>query len=67
MTEEYYPRNCDKCGQPVPRDNSCVTVAELALDRFIGFVMDRHLYPTGGCEGSPSRVRLVESDEVWKR
>ena len=57
---------CDKCGIEVPIHNSALVLHELVIDGFIGFVMDRHLYPIDGCEGSPSRVKLVESDPKWK-
>jgi hypothetical protein len=56
---------CDKCGDHVPKENSAVLVQELATEGFAGFVLDRHLYPTGDCEGSPSRVTLVETDPAW--
>ena len=57
---------CDKCKKDVPRKNSALVLHELVVNQFIGFVMDRHLYPVDGCEGSPSRVKLVETNPIWK-
>lgn len=57
---------CDKCKKVVPRKNSVIVLHELVVNRFVGFVMDRHLYPVDGCPGSPSRVKLIESDQQWK-
>ena len=57
---------CDKCNQLVPISNSALAVDELATGRFAGAVKDRHLFPTDNCEGSPSRIRLVQSDPIWK-
>lgn len=58
---------CDKCGQPVSKNNSVVY-----LDLFTGNIdmidaKDRHIYPTKeGCEGSPSRVKLIQTNPVYK-
>ncbi len=60
-----YPAICDKCGQIVSVTNSATVVHEIATDSFIGFVKDRHLFPEGTCPGSPSRVKLVQSDPAW--
>jgi hypothetical protein len=59
---------CDKCGETVPANNSAL-LFDIKLDELnkrssqwlIHFPMDRHLYPTEKCVGSPSRVRLIES------
>jgi len=56
---------CDKCERAVPKHNSAVLLQEVATGRTAGFVMDRHLYPTDDCEGSPSRVHLAETDPAW--
>lgn len=54
-------RICDKCGQPVPAANSCRRYDEFT-QAFIpplqrpGDKEDRHLFPVGNCEGSPSRM-----------
>jgi len=53
---------CDKCGKSVPEKNSALRVQEEATQRFAGFVKDRHLFPSMKCEGSPSRVNLVQTD-----
>jgi hypothetical protein len=63
---------CDKCGLEVSPQNSVVefeiklTSLLRCTDVFnIGSLMtrqDRHLYPEGDCEGSPSRVQLINKD-----
>lgn len=62
--EDYIERRCDKCGQLVPKHNSAVQLQEIVTGS-VGFVRDRHLYPVEGCEGSPSRVKLIEEDQTW--
>jgi hypothetical protein len=59
--------NCDKCGKEVHKKNSAMWLevqatgnASLLLKK-----QDRHLYPYGDCEGSPSRVRLISRDLKW--
>lgn len=54
--------NCDKCGKPVPVNNSAAQLDALmgapnAIVVAIGF--DRHLVPVDGCEGSPSRAQYL--------
>lgn len=55
---------CDKCGKEVDRKNSVIEWRESG-GQILGLVKDRHLYPTQDCEGSPSRVKIVESDKHW--
>jgi len=57
---------CDKCGKEVDPTNSALKLQELVLGPFTaGFVSDRHLYPTGDCPGSPSRVVMIGNDPEW--
>lgn len=56
---------CDQCGQEVPLNNSVLKLREIVRGKFAGFFGDRHLFPTGECEGSPGRARLVKTDPVW--
>lgn len=57
---------CDKCGQPVLGANSCRRYDEFT-QAFIpplqkpGKSEDRHLFPVGSCEGSPSRRAQIEA------
>jgi hypothetical protein len=64
MKEDYIERRCDKCGQLVTRTNSAVNLQDIFTGT-VGFVHDRHLYPVPDCEGSPTRVKLIEEDEDW--
>lgn len=57
-------RKCDKCNQDVRADNSALRLSRLA-GYPLCFSLDRHLYPIGDCEGSPSRVKSIESDPAW--
>jgi hypothetical protein len=59
------PSICDKCGQIVNISNSARAAQEIATDGFAGFINDRHLFPEGACQGSPSRVNLVQTDSAW--
>lgn len=63
---------CDKCGQLVPLDNS---VNHLEFRFFNNkhaakATIDRHLYQVlslggfDGCEGSPSRVKLLKTFDI---
>lgn len=61
--KDYIPGTCDKCGREVIPTNSARLVEDVVNG--VKFVKDRHLYPTKFCEGSPSRVRLIESDDEW--
>ena len=68
----YQPRSplaalCDKCGGIVPPENSTLQLEEMIGGPIIGNVRDRHLFPIRGCEGSPSRVKLVQTNEKWGR
>jgi len=56
---------CDKCGEIVPPDNSILHLEELVNGPMIGGVRDRHLYPHKNCPGSPSRVRLIETQSQY--
>jgi hypothetical protein len=56
---------CDKCGVVVPPENSILYLEELVNGPIIGDVRDRHLFPTKSCEGSPSRVKLIECSSVY--
>ena len=57
---------CDKCGLPVEPQNDAVSlqyVLELGrlpetMEQFMYGA--RHLLPTDGCEGSPSRAQYLE-------
>lgn len=55
---------CDKCGQAVDPKNSAMRLEDILAGQ-LRWVYDRHLYPTPDCEGSPSRVRLVEAGGQW--
>jgi hypothetical protein len=62
-------RRCDRCNQPIwdgETLNSSLLVEELVAGGFQGFFGDRHLLPTKDCCGSPSRQKLLETDESWK-
>ncbi len=56
---------CDKCGEIVPPDNSILNLEELISGPIIGGVRDRHLFPHKNCPGSPSRVKLIESNSKY--
>ncbi|HEY9802177.1 MAG TPA: hypothetical protein V6D25_17585 [Leptolyngbyaceae cyanobacterium] len=64
--KEYMALLCDKCGKPVPGYNSAINLEE-QMGKFVGLALDRHLYPTDNCPGSPSRVDLIESDPQWRQ
>lgn len=57
---------CDKCGGYVSPENSVLRFEELLNGPMIGHMSDRHLYPERGCPGSPSRVKLIESNPRHK-
>ena len=54
-------KNCDRCGQPVPFDNSAIKYRASRLQIIepsgIRDGHDRHLQAVGGCEGSPTSLR----------
>lgn len=56
---------CDKCGEIVPPDNSILHLEEIINGPMIGNVRDRHLYPVKNCPGSPSRVKLIETNAKY--
>ena len=56
---------CDKCGEHVPGGNSALLLNDLVTGS-VGMLRNRHLYPTATCEGSPSRVVLVETKQEVK-
>jgi hypothetical protein len=56
---------CDRCGGIVPQENSILHLEEIISGPMIGQVRDRHLYPVDNCPGSPSRVKLVESNSKY--
>ncbi len=56
---------CDKCGELVPTDNSMLYLEELMNGPMIGDVRDRHLFPYKNCPGSPSRVKLIETNPTY--
>lgn len=61
---------CDKCGKSVPSENSALRLAHAMYgdDTFsipLAMSIDRHIYPTATCEGSPSRVRSIENNMAW--
>ncbi|BAY41231.1 hypothetical protein NIES2111_56270 (plasmid) [Nostoc sp. NIES-2111] len=64
--KEYIALICDKCGQQVPGHNSAINLEE-QMGHFVGICLDRHLYPTDDCPGSPSRVKLIESDFQYRQ
>ncbi|BAY42081.1 hypothetical protein NIES2111_64770 (plasmid) [Nostoc sp. NIES-2111] len=64
--KEYMSLLCDKCGKPVAGHNSAINLEE-QMGRFVGICLDRHLYPTDDCPGSPSRVKLIESDPQYRQ
>jgi hypothetical protein len=61
----YFVTRCDKCGEKVYPSNSALLLDEI-VDGFAGYVKNRHLYPTATCQGSPSRVRRMETDRQWQ-
>lgn len=58
---------CDKCGGMVSPSNSILNLEEAMSGPLIGNVRDRHLFPVPGCEGSPSRVKLIETNSRYAR
>lgn len=56
---------CDKCGEIVALDNSMLRLEELINGPMIGNVRDRHLYPHKNCPGSPSRVKLIDTNSKY--
>lgn len=54
---------CDKCNQEVPYENSALVLEEYLVGHALWWAKDRHLYPVAGCEGSPSRVKKLESGD----
>ncbi|HNB53990.1 MAG TPA: hypothetical protein PK530_18730 [Anaerolineales bacterium] len=56
---------CDKCGEIVSPDNSMLRLEELINGPMIGNVRDRHLFPYKNCPGSPSRVKLIETNSKY--
>ncbi|MCB9134564.1 MAG: hypothetical protein H6636_04005 [Anaerolineales bacterium] len=56
---------CDKCGEIVPPDNSILHLEEFINGPMIGNVRDRHLFPLKNCPGSPSRVKLIETNAKY--
>lgn len=64
--KEYMSLLCDKCGKPVAGHNSAINLEE-QMGKFVGFSKDRHLYPIDNCPGSPSRVKLIESEPEWQQ
>lgn len=69
MMDDFFDLpQCDKCKRAVPKNNRARTLEEYVKNKTMGLVYDRHLYPTAeGCEGSPSRVRMIETDENWRK
>lgn len=65
---------CDKCGKPVPRDNDAGYL-EALVDSSVNngsmisltFKSYRHLLPIDGCEGSPSRVKNIQTNKLWQQ
>ena len=59
---------CDKCGKKVPPSND-VARFEMIFTSDPAFVLmpSRHLLPTEGCEGSPSRAQYIEGQPRDKR
>ncbi|BAT56750.1 hypothetical protein NOS3756_57620 (plasmid) [Nostoc sp. NIES-3756] len=64
--KEYMSLLCDKCGKSIGGNNSVINLEE-QMGKFMGLCLDRHLYPTDNCPGSPSRVALIESDPQWQQ
>lgn len=60
--------NCDKCGQPVPESNDAAMLEFIATNnwKLLGATR-RHLFPTEICEGSPSRVTMIDKNPAWKK
>jgi hypothetical protein len=59
--------NCDKCGKRVAKGNSALWLEfQVTGENALSFTgQERHLYPEGDCEGSPSRVHLINSNQKW--
>lgn len=66
--EVLEPGVCDKCGRKI--DDPCNSVALLLITKAIKNPipylagLDRHLYPSDQCPGSPSRVKLIEDGDL---
>lgn len=66
---KFRQTGCDKCGQPVPVANDCITFdcyceaveqgRAKPLFGMVGMYEARHLLPTATCEGSPSRAQYL--------
>lgn len=61
---------CDKCGGEVPLSNSCRSYDKFTRVYFGPLRaapegIDRHLFQTGGCEGSPSRRKQLLTLFRW--
>ncbi len=50
---------CDKCGMPVAKENNAVIFDRGMGDNVEAAGKARHLLPVGGCEGSPSRLKML--------
>lgn len=61
----YFVTKCDKCKQKVYPKNSALLLDDI-VHNTVQLSWSRHLYPTLTCEGSPSRVRMVETDSQWQ-
>ncbi len=62
-TIPYGSRNCDKCGEVVPRYNSMMLLEELTGNLGAQYYeTDRHLFAVEepNCPGSPSRAQYIE-------
>lgn len=65
MNKTFYVVNCDKCGRKVYPLNSALLLEDVVYNQ-VGFFGQRHLFPTEeGCEGSPSRVKMLQTDAAW--
>lgn len=57
---------CDKCNKEVSENNSVIEFFRLHMHPALCTDYDRHLYPENGCEGSPSRVKIIEESSMTK-
>ena len=65
MTKDYFVSKCDKCNQYVNPHNSALLLEEKVTGKVGWINRERHLFPENGCEGSPSRVKMLQTDAAW--
>jgi hypothetical protein len=66
MVETYFLTRCDKCKELVYPTNDALLLDDIVNNIHLHWDIKRHLYPTDTCEGSPSRVKNIETDPKWR-